>query len=158
MVTRLFDKDEDGTKSKQETDIFLRSRSFNNAKTFSMETPKHLHGIFSKKINLPITLEEAFSPRIWEYAEQKNWLVPREDILTINKFKQLDKTFKDHCVEQKLNEQELRYVLKKVNACKKADLSKYVFNLKEDELKDAPLGFQPLIKKIAEYFKAPNKV
>jgi AAA15 family ATPase/GTPase len=154
----LFDKDEDGKKAKREADEFLKSRKSNNVKTFFIKTPKHLHGIFSKDLSLPITLEEVFSPRIWEYAEHKNWLVERDDILKINNFNQSDKTFKQHCLEKEVNEQELRYVLRKVKDYKKADLSEYISNLKGDDLKDALLGFQPLIEEIAKHFKSPNKV
>jgi len=152
-VIALFDKDQSGDNAKKEADdYFLRIKRKHAAKTLRYEAPKHLHGIFDKKLSVDVTLEEMFPPQIWLYAKSQNWLVTRKDALTQNKFDEHDQTFSDYCKEKGLSDVEQLYVQYKIGDDKtKRLLVNYIRGLHPVEKRAVLEPFGKIVEQIRKH-------
>jgi CheY-like chemotaxis protein len=80
----LLDGDDKGNEAKSEIYRVVpeNSAEMRTFKTIQLNKKyaKHLIPIFTKGVNIPITLEEIFPFEVWKYAEEQNWLDNRSNV------------------------------------------------------------------------------
>jgi len=127
----------------------------NCIQVIQLHKPPHIRSIFRKGLALPIALEELFPIDIWKYAETQNWLVERDNIVRVNSFTALGKTFEDFCREKGATEDELLLLTKCFpNECK-GKFAKHVCKLSGRARSEAFAAFEELVRKIEEFFDIP---
>ncbi|MBL7784702.1 MAG: hypothetical protein JNM36_02255 [Chitinophagales bacterium] len=161
IAVGLFDNDEAGLASIQAVNKFINIDSA-ESKTFSTlklnkNYAHHLKDIYTAGIELPITLEELYSPSCWEYAKQQGWLVDRpvsENLLRhVKKWDKANQSFKEHIRSLNLSEEIGLYLNYKVHGGHKVDLVKYIKSMTKEEQKQVLSAFEPLLKDILKKLK-----
>ncbi len=129
----FFDNDIPGNNelSKLKTERqFIDSEKKNRVKAINYKVPEHLINIKSKITNFPIELEEMYKIEAWKYADRKGWLEERS-MEELNSFIKLDS--KSQTIDDKLlvfgfDQDEILYILKKVQDKHKEKFSKHLIN------------------------------
>ncbi len=157
----LFDNDESGIQAIENIGDQISPNSAENS-TFSIlkldkKYANHLKNAYSQGIQLPITLEELFSPFCWRFAEQNNWLVSRQlSEKNLRDGKQWDKTnqsLKDHIRSLSLSDDTSLYLFNKISEEHKVKFVNYVKNMPRDEQRQALASFQFLMSDILKKLK-----
>lgn len=158
----IFDSDDAGRLAKSEVNSNQRVTSANHASQkeekgmhiqgVEIGKPAHIVPIFKKTLKLPVAMEELFPLTIWRHAEAQGWLVQRTDIVKINEFSALGKTFEQHCSDKGITDDELFLLVHSVPNENKEKFAKYVCKLSGAKLEEAFSAFKPLVKQIEIFF------
>lgn len=90
--------------------------------------PEHLRNFFSNGLKIPFAIEEMFNTDIWGHFREQDWLEEKNDVVTYNSGVSILHSFKEHCLEQGVVEENLIY-LHKVKLLQKANASKYLCSI-----------------------------
>lgn len=137
----LFDNDEAGAKAIASIRGQISEHSA-ESKTFLLlkldrKYSRVLIDLYKHHIDIPITIEELYSPLCWDFALKQGWLTDRNQT-TVNN---------ENC--SNLPSPELRIITKyKVKPENKVDLVKYVQNAPRDDKVKALDAFKPLLSDI----------
>lgn len=126
-------------------------------KTFKLSPSyaRHIIPIKQKGLDLPVTLEEMFDPKIWSYAKTQSWLEQRTNAETLltnpSRWNKFELSLKDFLSTIGLSEEESLYLYSFRDNCKE-DLARYILNMSETNKIEVMANFKTLIEEISEYF------
>lgn len=142
LAIGLFDLDEAGSTASKKCTTDEKCKKSPFTKNEKLRPSETLIGLTRKGFKIPIGLEELFGENVWTHAENKGWLTPRENLLSLYNYNDPAKTFEQHLNDCELSHHEHRLVTKKVEADKKGNLAKYVKNLNEESLAQTTENFK----------------
>lgn len=148
LAVGLFDPDEAGNTASKKCTTDEKCKNSPFTKNEKLKPSETLIGLARKGFKIPFGLEELFGEDVWTHAENKGWLTPRENLLSLYNYNDPAKTFEQHLNDCELSHHEHRLVTKKVEADKKGNLAKYVKNLNEESLTQTSENFKTTLDAI----------
>jgi hypothetical protein len=151
----LFDND---SKGEECTDELNRLIGFDTARSECVKTiryqpkhAKHLIPFYQKGIKLPITLEEMFEAKYWEFASKNNWLENRSNVDSLlkesSRWNKMKQSLSEYIDQLGFSPIDLLY-LSRVKNEEKTKFCKYLLALDIEERRVAFKNFKPLLEEI----------
>ncbi|WP_345972236.1 ATP-binding protein [Sulfurimonas diazotrophicus] len=111
--------------------------------------PAHLIKIFSKGIEIPFAIEEMFDSEFWEYFSSQGWLKRKDDVVEYNRFRDLDISFNDYCIDKGLQTEDFIF-FQTVQKEKKLEAAHYICSVADVT---NFMSMKKLVEDIKKYFE-----